>query len=260
MMTRIVFCMLLLVPIQAHAATIFSEDYEVTAISDLTGRGWSFDNTNDRDGQPVLQIVTAPSGRTGKVLRMSYVGPFIDECCNAYLLRNFTGVPEFYERYYVRYDPIDTGQPSGFNAVTSKQHYFNVADSPDALTNFFFGNDEMGIGTQDSANTHPCPNGPDGPGCNLFANQSIVHFTNGVWRCVETHLGQTSADIWVDGTLTLHYEGSDWFAPANWYAIMLYRQAADNQYRYEDDYVVATTRVGCAAGGGGSTAGGGLDF
>lgn len=260
MMLRMLFVLVILVPITAQAATLISEDYEVADVASLSGRGWLVDNTTDIDSNPVLAIVTCPSGRSGNCLRMQYAGVHVNDCCNAKITQSFTSSPDIWERYYLRYDKIDTGQPSGFTSVTAKQHYYNNSTLPDFVTDFLFGSDEMGLVNQ-TTTSHLCPNGSTDTTCNMDPNVNTVHYTYGVWRCIETHASQTAIDIYVDGVNTLHYTNPQWVSPSNWDTIAVYRQGADNQYRYEDDFVIATTRVGCAGGGGGgSTAGGGLDF
>lgn len=256
-MRYLILIVILAFPITAQAVTLLSEDYEVASINDLTGRGWTVDNTTDIDSNPVLAIVAAPSGRTGSVLRMQYAGVHVDDCCNAKITKSFTPSADVWERYYVRYDKINTGQPSGFTGITAKQHYWNVSVLPNMVTNFLFGDTAMGLTNQTNVN-HTCPNSSVDMTCNLNHNLATVDMTYGQWFCVETHASQTAIDMYIDGVQTLHYQGSDWVSPATWDTMQVYRQGADNQYRYEDDFVMATTRVGCAAGG--STAGGGLDF
>ncbi|MDI3467560.1 MAG: hypothetical protein OJF50_006381 [Nitrospira sp.] len=239
----VIFC--LAQAVASYADTVFSENYEVTSINDLKSRGWEVSNSTDLNGTPVLSIVPAPSGRSGKVLRMQYQGVHIDDNHNASISRNFPGVPELYERYFVRFDAIDPGQSSGFSNITAKQHYWNVGVAPNIVTNFFWNDNRMGM-TNQTAVMHTCPNGQSDTTCNLTANQATVKMTYGVWRCVEVHAGQSSADMWIDGVQVLHYEKPYWIAPSAWNFIHVYRQGADNQYRYEDDFVVSTTRIGCS--------------
>lgn len=258
MMLRMLFVLVILVPMTAHAAIIVSEDYEVTDVDSLAAHGWTVENGTELDGSPVMSIVDAPSGRTGKVLRMQYQGVFVDESHNAKIYRNWAGVPELYERYYVRYDAIDPGQPTGFGSITAKQHYWNYAELPNTGNFFMFGDDQMAMANQ-STISRTCPNGTTDSTCNLPQNVGTVHIGYGSWYCVEMHASQTSVEMWIDGTQVIHYDSPTWNSPAIWYYLAIYRQGADNQYRYEDDFVLSTTRVGCEVGGG-STAGGGLDF
>lgn len=247
----VIFCLAQVVT--GYAGTIFSENYEVTTVNDLKARGWEVSNSTDLDGTPVLSIVPAPSGRSGKVLRMQYQGVHVDDNHNAKITRTFPGVPELYERYFLRFDAINPSQPSGFSNITAKQHYWNVGALPNALTNFYWGDDRMGMGNQTSV-MHTCPNGATDVTCNMTANAGTVRMTYGVWHCIEAHAGQSSLDLWVDGIQTVHYEKPYWVPAPAWNLIQVYRQGADNQYRYEDDFVVSTTRIGCS--GSTSTTGG----
>lgn len=239
----VIFCLAQVVT--SYAGVIFSEDYEVTTVNDLTSRGWEVSNRTDLDGTPVLSIVPAPSGRSGKVLRMQYQGVHVNDNHNASITRRITGVPELYERYFVRYDAINPGQPSGFTNITAKQHYWNVGALPNALINFYWGDNRMGMGNQTNI-VHTCPSGSTDVTCNMTANAGTVRMTYGVWHCVEAHAGQSSLDLWVDGIQTVHYEKPTWVPASAWNLIQVYRQGADNQYRYEDDFVVSTTRIGCS--------------
>ena len=80
---------------------------------------------------------------------------------------------------------------------------------------------------------------------------------NNQWYCVETHhkmntpnVADGAAEIWIDGVLTVQYTNLNLrdsaHASAAFTHIEIYRQGSDNMYRYEDDYVVATTRIGCS--------------
>lgn len=229
----------------AQATTLISEDYEVADVDSLSSRGWLVDNTTDIDGNPVLAIVTCPSGRSGKCFRMQYYGQHVDDCCNGKITQSFTPSPDIWERYYLRYEIIIPGDPTGFSNITAKQHYWNNSTLPDAGSNYFFGSDEIGMGNQTTV-MHQCPNGTTDVTCNLEANLATVHQTYGVWRCIETHMSQAAVDMYVDGVQTLHVASPNWVSATNWDTIAVYRQGSDNQYRYEDDFVVATTRVGCS--------------
>lgn len=239
----VIFCLAQV--ITCYAGILFSENYEVTSVNDLKTRGWEVSNNTDLDGTPVLSIVPAPSGRSGRVLRMQYQGVYVDESRNAKIGISFPEAPELYERYFLRFDAINSGQASGFNAITSKQHYWNVGALPDIVTLFAWGNDVWTVANQTNI-SHTCPNGSTDVTCSLNANVGTVHMTYGVWHCVETHAGQSSVDMWVDGVQVVHYEKPNLVPAPAWNYILVYRQAADNQYRYEDDFVVSTTRIGCS--------------
>lgn len=239
----IIFCLAQV--ITSYAGTLFSENYEVSTVNDLKSRGWDVANGTDLDGTPTMSIVPAPSGRSGKVLRMQYQGVHVDDNHNAKIGITFPGVPELYERYFVRFDAINPGQPSGFTNITAKQHYWNVGVLPNTGLTFFWGDDRLGMGSQTNI-MHPCPNGTTDVTCNMTANAGTVRMTYGVWHCVEAHAGQSSLDLWVDGIQTVHYEKPYWIPAPVWNTIYVYRQGADNQYRYEDDFVLSTTRIGCS--------------
>lgn len=69
---------------------------------------------------------------------MQYQGVHVDDNHNAHLYITFPGVPDLYERYFVRYDAIDPSKPSGFTNITAKQHYWNVGELPDTGTVFWW--------------------------------------------------------------------------------------------------------------------------
>lgn len=240
-----------------HATVIFTEDYEVADMAALAAKGWDVINGTELDSTPVMSIVTAPTGRSGKVLRMQYQGVHVDDNHNAKITKTFSDQSDVYERYYVRYEKIDSGQPSGWTDVTSKQHYWNVSTLPDIVTEFLFGGDSLEAANQTNT-SHLCPNGSTDVSCNLRVNQTTVHISYDTWYCIETHATDSLYESWVDGVQTISYSSPQYIGPTGWNSMQVYRQGADNQYRYEDDFVVATTRIGCSASG--SPAGGGLDF
>lgn len=251
----IILCLGLAHP--TYAATIFSEDYEVANLAGLEGKGWTClqpGPTPSCSAPGTTNIVSStknglPPHGGSHMLRQDYVGVHVNDCCNSWIMKTFTGVPEFYERYYVYFEAIDPSQTAGFSAVTAKQHYYNVASVPDMVSNFLFNSPEIVLGNQGTS--HSCPPPPGGSGvvdstCNLRQNVTHVPMTFNTWHCVEFHLGQTIAEGWVDGGQTLAFS-TNLQMPTLWDKIQIYRQGSDNLYRYEDDYVVSTTRVGCSA-------------
>lgn len=246
----------------SHAGTIFSENFEVTngdvqngnaPYNDLVARGWNV--SPSCNGYCSMSIVPAPSGRTGSVLRFKYAETVLsppapsDDSHNAVLERFWPGVPEIYERYYLRFETVNSSLPSPFTGGAGyKQHYFNTSVLPNFTTHMDDG------GTFQTANqstiTHICPPGASGWAggdvtCNLDQNVGKVSIPHGVWACVETHLSQSSVDIWINGTQVVHYTSGVYY-PSAYNEVKLYRQGSNNEYRYEDDYVVSTARIGCS--------------
>lgn len=236
------------------AAIIFTEDYEVAALTNLTAKGWSI---NCGSTPCTTDIVSSPVHGGSKALRMTYIGNHdypgggSDDTKNSKITKNFTGVPELYERYYVRYDPIDTSQPSGFSN-SGKQHYLNVASTPNFWTGFMFNNKQLISMNQTTVN-HTCPGGHTDVTCTLRQNMANVYIAWNRWYCIETHHGPGIVEIWVDGQLTTRHLAPTVMSPATYFSIQIYRQGADNMYRYEDDFVVSTTRVGCSGNGNSSS-------
>lgn len=226
--------------IPGYAGTIFTEDYEVANVNGLTAKGWGvFGDTVD--------IVSSPVHGGSKALRFTYQGIHTDDCCNSKIYRSFPAAPEIYERYYVRYAPINPSQPSGFTKITAKQHYFknDITGLPNFVSNYFWGDPRIAMSSQTRTVTK-----------NLYANVADIPMNNNQWYCVETHLKFNTpnqnnglVEMWVDGVQTVKYT-DNWrdssTAAAAFTFLEIYRQGADNQYRYEDDFVLSTTRIGCS--------------
>lgn len=125
-----------------------------------------------------------------------------------------------------------------------------------------FGDPHMVYGEQEAFDCGPSPDTAvyrGGNGCkipqpgNLVSNSVALH--DGQWYCIETHqklnsaTGDGIAEAWIDGVQTVKYLYRTFLNPStqlgarfNW--LNIYRQGGDNMYRYEDDYVVSTTRIG----------------
>lgn len=250
----IIFSLGLAIP--AYAATIFTENYEVANVAALAERGWwpGF-GTLDDDGSKTIQIVTAPTGRTGSVLRLQYQGMHINDNNNDKIVVNFPATPEIYVRYYKRTDPIPLATLSTYYETTSKQHYLKVdGTTSDGYPNFYtahiWGARDLSLVTQNAVDTGT------GGASNDYANGSKP-MSDGRWYCVEYHIKMNTPgvangvqEIWTDGTQTLGRYNRNFrdaaHANAAFTNIEIFRQAAHNQYRYEDDMVVATTRIGCS--------------
>lgn len=253
----VIFTLVIFGQTNGYAGTIFSENFEVNNISDLTSKGWGVGNGTELDGTPVLSIVPAPSGRSGKVLRMQYQGIHVDDNHNAKIVRTFPDSPEIFEKYYVLYQPINTSQPWGYTPITSKQHYLKTNTGlPNFLTNFYWDEPFMGMGSQKQS-SQTCPNGAVDVTCNLYANKAQIPMNDQRWHCVESHVKFNTpntpdgvAELWIDGTQTLSITNGLWRDSTTtntaFSYVEVYRQGGDNMYRFEDDYVMATSRVGCS--------------
>ena len=257
MRTLLFIALLLFIGTPAHAATIFSEDYEVANKSDLAARGWYTGiNQAERDGTQTISVENAPSGgpnpRGGKVLRLQYQGIHQFPSSDAYndkITIGFSAQPDLYARYYRRADPIPPATQTGYGTSSAKQHYLKVnGTSPDGYPNgftiFWFGSRSYELGAQN-------------PNFNAYSNMASVSMADYRWYCVEYHWKMNTPnvangvmEIWIDGVQTLGYYTMNFrdTAHANtaFTNIEVYRQGSDNMYRYEDDFVLATTRVGCS--------------
>jgi hypothetical protein len=255
----ILLCLGLAIP--ANAVTIFSEGYEYADMTALQANGWGLNCSgvdvigNPSPGQCTTDLVSSPVHGGSKALRQIYGANAYDanglliESFNSKITKSFSGVPDLYERYFVRYQCIGPPlcgftQPSALQNGGAKQHYFNPGGPP-AFFSIAGHSGNQTFGLQNVSNvSHTCPNGRIDISCNLDPNIATVTLTFGTWYCVETHLGRGIAEQWVNGILTTQYSGL--VAPAAYNIIQVYRQAGDNMYRYEDDFVVSTTRVGCS--------------
>jgi len=258
---------LALVPFTSvQADTLFSEDFEGIPTGDilqgspawnaLMAKGWSQNDSQALfNGYVSAQIVAAPGGRTGNVLLMRYLETqwtTFDDTHNFALYRNFTPVPDYYERFWFYLHNPNTSLPSPVPAL-SKWHYMDHYGPLPNNTLEINGAGQLLVVNQGNV-VHICPPGAGGyPGgdtsCNFLPNQG----PNGVpsfdtWHCAEVHQGQGIVEMWLDGVLTVRYTNGVLSRPS-YGSTMIYRQGANNLLRYEDDYVGATTRVGCGASG-----------
>jgi hypothetical protein len=268
----IVFCLGLAIP--AYATTIFTEDYEVADMTALTAKGWTY--TFNAGAPTTMDIVGTPVNGGSKALRMTYEGLHCpsgcDDSSNSKITRTFSGLDEIYERYWVRYERIVEGTTAAFATALNagaKQHYFNPggADPVSVIFGYYFTN-----GTVDSPAidiqrpfTVTCPDGKVGTTCIYPPNRANVTVpihtsasdNPGVWTCIENHQKMNTPgtangviEVWINGTLTTQYTNVIYrdatTATSQFRTLQVYRQGADNMYRYEDDLVVSTTRVGCS--------------
>ena len=242
-----------------YATTIFQESYEVEDVTTLSTTGWTVTNNNGTIG-----IVKMPGLSESKSLRMEYGEQWVNDCCNGKIARSWAGVDEIYERFYLRMDTIDLAQPSSFTggaATSMKLHFFNPGGvEPFAvLVGFFSGSQALGMTVNYPINfLVTCPSGKVQSTCSYPPNIVHVPFPKNVDRyvCVETHakvgapnVNDGILEIWQDGLLTLRYPNLKFLdtASANgkFSRVEVYRQGGNNLYRYEDNYVLATTRIGC---------------
>jgi hypothetical protein len=186
---------------------------------------------------------------------------------NQALIRQVPNTPEYYERYYYRTE-VNTLNNDGtqispaptqsvYSYITSKQHYLKTDGSspdgyPNNVSNHFSGSRELGMSSQGAAD---CLNGGCGS-TNDTPNLQHVPLLDNQWYCIETHIKMNTPnvadgneEIWIDGVQTMSYprtfrDGNH--ATAALTQVTVYRQASDYMNRYEDDYVLATTRVGCS--------------
>jgi hypothetical protein len=259
----ILLCLGLAIP--THAATIFTENYEVPTINDLAKKGRSIYNPTGTSS--IVVGPTHPSATEGtrggsRVLRQVYDQPVNCNPCNdgtnSYVGFHFSPQPEVWGRYYYMTEPINPATSSSYHFVTSKQHYMKVdGTSPDGIPNggttHLFGSRELQMGTQGAAdcNNNTCGTTNDNP------NKAHIPLQDNRWYCIEYHWKMNTPgvadgvqEIWVDGVQTLGYYTRKMrdtaHANAAFTFIQVYRQGANNMYRYEDDYVLATTRIGCS--------------
>jgi hypothetical protein len=189
------------------------------------------------------------------------------------LKRFFSPQTELWDRYWIRYEPVDpTNNPLNWNFVLNngnsssfKHHFYNLATSGQHVLEFLFnGNmtNNLGYITETDGSLTVCPaTGLSTIACPFPANVQSAPMTVGQWYCVETHLklntnGTTNTanqdgivEVWVNGVQTTRYTnaGQAWLGNYQPFTnFMIYRQGGVNLYRYEDDLVIATTRVGCS--------------
>jgi hypothetical protein len=184
---------------------------------------------------------------------------------NAAIYRQFAATTDLYNRYWYRtsaftYDPTDTKQIywRGDNVGTG---------APNGASVFMWGSRELGLTMQVIAEV--CPPGTGGAGqgpytsCNFYPNMASKPLADNVWYCIEEHVKMNdigvangTIEVWIDGTQTLGYygqtfRGTDPNGPngnssaAAWTEQRIYRQSGDG-VKYFDQFVAATTRVGCS--------------
>ena len=280
---RLIFLIILLLgALPVQAAPIYSEDYEVTVgfingtqtRTDLATRGWGVVCSSS----PCTSDIWSMAGHTGamtKAIRMTYAGtycrlpgPSCDDSKVSNIYRGFAGKGEIYERYWVRYEKVLQSNPSHHVSdlnVSAGQHYFKSSNVFSAVFgfNFFDGlRDSPGFMVRWNI-AGICPtSGNMATTCSYPPNRSgtIIPFDR--WVCVETHQKMNTVEmntgmangvieVWLNGTLTTQYTNVIYrnnaaTSTSQFNFIRVLRQGADNMYRYEDDFVLADTRVGCS--------------
>lgn len=256
----------------AQAATIVSENFEVTVSdlctgqgkTDLQSRGWGVQTSSNQYCSSHIVSLTNHAGVTTKALRFQYQGNAVNlaEDHNALISRFFSAKTELWERYWYRTEPIPPATQSTYFYVTTKQHYWKnttgLLAAPVSL--MLFGSRELAWTTQgfQDCGYQACNDDPNRATVALM--DAHLHPQNNGWYCIETHsklnTGTSSnglLEIWIDGTLTTSYTHKmqdNIPSTQGWTELQFFRQNANNMYRYEDDYVLndgASGRVGCGA-------------
>jgi hypothetical protein len=267
MMRRLLLLLLigaLLWTLPAQATTLFSQDYEVATINDLPNHTGGAQRIGIYNPTGTSDIVADPLGIHGQVLRQTYNMYECGTPCdgdNSWVSFYFGPAPEIYARYYFMTQPIPanlqiTPGPSGYYSITSKQHYLKVDGTspdgyPNGVLNHLFGSRELAFSLQSTLDQ---TNGISG---SKYPNMASQPLADGQWYCIEYHWKMNTPnvqdgvlEIWVNGTQSLNYTNVAFrdsaHANAAFTKIEVIKQSANNQYRYEDNFVVATTRVGCS--------------
>jgi len=271
-------CGLLLWTMPAHATTLIDENFEVTAgnirsgqqtYDDILAKGWTINNF----ANPAMgDIVTSPVHGGSKALRYQYPGihctstGVCDDTGNMQISRVLPDLTEFYDRYWARFEC--TGSPcefvDGHGGSSSKQHYFN----PGGQDVFFIfsgplfstgATNSMAFqhGASNGAYTFSCARtGTVSTSCNLTPNAAAGILPFNQWVCLESHhklntpgVANGIVEAWLDGILYLQYTNvmfvQTQHTAARFKLLRIYRQGGNNLNRFEDDYMMATTRVGC---------------
>jgi hypothetical protein len=260
----------LLVGLPVRAAVLFEEDYEVagTDINALTAHGWTSiycaGGSITSGPCPYLDIEHSITHGGSGSLRYIYVGP---DCANGVCTNDFrhshigrfiTPVREVYAAYWLRFEPHPNGSVplqfvDGNGNSSFKMHYFNPAgaDPLSTVYGFFYHN------TSANSPSWGLQNPTDGYATvTLDPNKTITNLVHGRWYCMQYHqrindMGQANG-IWevsVDGVQSEQHLDVDFSAQnteAFRYVIMYRQGSAMAMYRYEDDYVLSTTPVGCS--------------
>lgn len=245
---------LLVLAVPSQASTIYSTGYEYADMTALQADGWTLTCSSSPCTTDLATTTVSGASPHGgsKMLRQTYAGVHcpsgncsIGDATNSKIDRTFS-TAELYGRVFMRWEC--NGASCGFGAAAgTKLHYINVSVLPNFFIHMFT---EQNIGAVNQTTvTHQCPPGatpqafPDVT-CNLKPNISTATFPLNQWVCVEYHLSQSQVDIWTDGTLRASYTTGVIY-PTTYNRVQIFRQDANDMVRYEDDFVLSTSRVGC---------------
>jgi hypothetical protein len=276
---------LLMFPLAAHSTVLINEDFEVPAgdlfgqynanlsptAQALYNKGWTV-GASCGGGYCTGAIVSkiGHKGTLSNVLRFRYEeGPsspdpapggyetkIAKECAFGPAFC-FGQQKEIWERYYLRTEPVPASTPScapncpttsTTHDVATKQHYFKSLGTPNGasfVTDDMWNSKAMAFAQQMAVDCAPnCPN--------LYGG---IEVTDNAWHCVETHIKINDMGV-ANGELGIYIDGVPSMVSTNRVIqdathataidyVMFYRQSGGYQWRFEDDYVMSTTRVGC---------------
>jgi hypothetical protein len=253
--------------------TIFCDDFE-----DTTTLATKYTDYNDASGRFVPTSGEAHSGTHAMSARYD---PGVED--SGYLWYNFgrnpagsktqasTDFTDIYWRVWMKVARGFQGNPQKF----SRARVLARSDYTDAATGHVWNGSALNLLLDPATGV-----GTDGTtlltsGYNDFAHYNWLGAVDGAtqvydsshqdrWQCVEVHMklntpGQSDGvfEYWVDGSLDAQRTGLNWrgsytgyginhFALENWWNGGL---APTTEYRYFDDLMISTQRIGCASGG-----------
>jgi hypothetical protein len=243
----------MVLPVQA--TTIVSEGFEYTDFTAMIASGkWATNCIPPYSTSTcTTSIVSSPVHGGSHALKQVY-GPSpynpdgsLNESSNSVVEVNFSGIADFWERYYGRFEangsPSNFGLPTALQNGGAKEHYYNTHTSPNFYMVFGTGGDQnhVRITNQGPSITTNYPQNE-----NLGTTNKLAFNT---WHCFETHIGAGVMEFWIDGVRYINYgAGAGIQFPSAMTHMQIYRQVSQNLNRFEDDLVIATTRVGCGSG------------
>jgi hypothetical protein len=249
----------------------------------LKTNGWDFVRGNCLEYCSATIVNAAglafTSPRTGKVLRYEYrsdqdtEGVPAQDAHNSNLIKLFTPtLAEIYGRVFFATNVDNTASSatsSQWFQSGTKLHYIKSNNGPSTISGVaytavtppgalvaFYNTGEYAV----------CPSGGipvniGGSGCNNnFQNTNAVYVRDKQWYCFEYHIKLNSSatvsdgmvEYWIDGTLVQQFPNQKiWnnapytFDGSKISQIEVYRQHSNHMYRYEDDLVWGSTRIGC---------------
>ena len=254
-------------------------------IDALKAKGWA--GYIEASTQEIGSIIskTSRTGAASRVIRYRYgfmdIQPFnVRDSTNVKLTRFFPGITDMWTRAWLRWEKLDPNAPSFWvkfpSSPNSKQQYFNPGIGESVGTSVGFHSSTNPVQLFAFLSTRflrYCRAGQTllVQTCNYYANTPTpVNMTihDGPsdrptqWACVEVHYkGNFPLDayngqfqIWVNGVQTINYTDLKMFTESpiagetnTFRYVQVYRQSAENMFRYEDDFGVSTARIGCGA-------------